>query len=99
VTALLPALKDAGIEPEQFTASDMGRACAHLQKLVGDKAVTHSGEPLFMQALTVAIKRDIGDDLWTWSRRKSGDISPLVAVTGAAWLLESQAVIPRSKVW
>jgi hypothetical protein len=89
VTALLPALKERGIEPEQFTIPDMGRACSHLQKLVADKAVTHSGDPLFTQALSVAIKRDIGDDLWTWSRRKSGDISPLVAVTGAAWLLES----------
>jgi hypothetical protein len=99
VTALLPALKEQGIEPEVFTIPDMGRACGHLQKLVADKAVTHSGEPLFAQALSVAIKRDIGDDLWTWSRRKSGDISPLVAVTGAAWLLETQSVIPRSKVY
>jgi len=90
VTALLPALKDAGLEPEQFTNQDMGRACGHLQKLVADRAVTHSGDPLFAEALAVAVKRDIGDDLWTWSRRKSGDISPLVAVTGAAWLLETR---------
>jgi hypothetical protein len=94
VTALLPALREAGIEPEQFTIPDMGRACGHLQKLVADEAVTHSGDPLFAQALSVAIKRDIGDDLWTWSRRKSGDISPLVAVTGAAWLLESYPGMP-----
>lgn len=86
---LLPALKDRGVEPDLFTNQDMGRACGHLQKLVSDKAVAHSGDSLFAQALSVAIKRDIGDDLWTWSRRKSGDISPLVAVTGAAWLLES----------
>jgi hypothetical protein len=99
VTALLPALKERGVEPEQFTISDMGRACGHLQKLVADRAVTHSGETELVQALHVAVKRDIGDDLWTWSRRKSGDISPLVAVTGAAWLLETQTVIPRSKVY
>jgi phage terminase large subunit-like protein len=85
---LLPALKDRGIKPELFTNQDMGRACGHLQKLVADKAVAHSGDQLFAMALAVAVKRDIGDDLWTWSRRKSGDISPLVAVTGAAWLLE-----------
>ena len=66
----------------------MGRASAHLQQLVADQGVTHDGNPLFTQALTVAVPRDIGDNLWTWSRRKSGDISPLVAVTGAAWLLE-----------
>jgi hypothetical protein len=90
VTALLPELKDAGLEPEQFTNQDMGRACGHLQKLVAGRAVTHSGDPLFAEALAVAVKRDIGDDLWTWSRRKSGDISPLVAATGAAWLLETR---------
>lgn len=89
VSALLPKLQEiAGIDPEQFTNQDMGRACGHLQQLVAADETTHSGDPLFTAALAVAVKRDIGDDLWTWSRRKSGDISPLVAVTGAAWLLE-----------
>jgi len=90
VSALLPALRDVGVEPQEFTGPDMGRACGHLQKLIADRGMTHSGDPLFAEALAVAVKRDIGDDLWTWSRRKSGDISPLVAVTGAAWLLETQ---------
>ncbi len=94
VTAELPALAEAGIEPEQFTIGDMGRACSHLQKLVADRGVSHSGDALFVQALAVAVRRDIGDDLWTWSRRKSGDISPLVAVTRAAWLLETAELLP-----
>jgi len=89
VSALLPALDVAGVKPEQFTGPEMGRACGHLQKLVVDRAVTHSGDALFAQALACAVRRDIGDDLWTWSRRKSGDISPLVSATGAAWLLET----------
>jgi phage terminase large subunit-like protein len=90
VSKMLPALLEVGIEPEQFTDQDMGRASVHLQQLVADEAVTHDGDSLFTQALTVAVPRDIGDNLWTWSRRRSGDISPLVAVTGAAWLLETQ---------
>jgi phage terminase large subunit-like protein len=88
VTSLREAFKSAGIEPHEFTGPEMGRACGHLQKLVADRAVTHSGDLLFAQALAVAVRRDIGDDLWTWSRRKSGDISPLVSATGACWLLE-----------
>jgi phage terminase large subunit-like protein len=92
VSALLPQLETAGVKSESFTNQDMGRACAHLQKLVADGGLTHSGDPLYVQALAAAVSRDIGDDLWTWSRRKSGDISPLVSATGAAWLLElSQA--------
>lgn len=90
VTSLREEFKAAGIEPHEFTGPEMGRACGHLQKLVTDQAVTHSGDALFAQALAVAVKRDIGDDLWTWSRRKSGDISPLVSATGAAWLLETR---------
>lgn len=90
VSALLPALRDAGIEPETFTNADKGRACAHLQRSVVDKAFTHSGDALWTSALKGAVKRDIGDDLWTWSRRKSTDITALVSATGAAWLLETQ---------
>lgn len=86
--ALLPKLTDAGIEVHLFTGQEMGRACAHLQKLVTDAGLTHSGDALFGQALDGAVKRDLGDDLWMWSRRKSTDISPIVAATGAAWLLE-----------
>ena len=40
-TAFLPILSTVGIEPETFTNQDMGRACAHLQKLVTERAVTH----------------------------------------------------------
>lgn len=90
VTTLLPALRDEGIEPEQFTNQDMGRACGHLQKLVADRAMSHDGDPAYAVALAGAVKRDIGDDLWTWSRRRSADISPLVSATGVAWLLETQ---------
>jgi phage terminase large subunit-like protein len=67
----------------------MGRACAHLQRLVQDKTLTHSDDPLFTAALAGAVKRDVGEGLWAWGRRKSTtDISPLVAVTGALWTLE-----------
>lgn len=90
VSTLLPALADAGVEPEQFTNQDMGRACAHLQQIVAGRGLTHDGDPAYVTALGGAVKRDIGDDLWTWSRRKSADISPIVSATGAAWLLETQ---------
>lgn len=90
ISALLPELESCGIRPQTFTNSDMGRACAHLQKLVANRAMAHSGDPLYVTALEGAVKRDIGDDLWAWSRRKSTDISPIVSATGALWLLERQ---------
>src|SRR5262245_32923511 len=90
VGALFPELEEAGLLIEKFTAGDMGRASGHLQKLVADKAMTHSDDPLFLTALAGAVKRDVGEGLWAWGRRKSTtDISPLVAVTGALWTLET----------
>ena len=90
VAALLPGLADLGVEVELFGNQDMGRACGHLQKLVTTHGLTHDGNPLFESALKGAVKRPLGDDLWTWSRRKSADISPIVSATGAAWLLETE---------
>lgn len=90
VATLLPGLADLGVEVEQFANQDMGRACGHLQKLVAIRGLSHDGNPLYESALKGAVKRPLGDDLWTWSRRKSADISPIVSATGAAWLLETE---------
>jgi hypothetical protein len=89
-SALAEDLKTAGVIVEKpFTGTDLARGCAHLQKLVGNSAMSHSGDEAVATALASAVKRDAGDPgLWSWGRRRSaGDISPLVAVTGALWLL------------
>jgi hypothetical protein len=88
--ALAPGLRELGINLEEITGQDMGRACAHLQKLVADRALTHDGDQAYETALAGAVKRPVGDDLWTWSRRKSADISPIVSASGALWMLEMQ---------
>ena len=92
-SALKEALKAAGVEVEKpFNTTDMARGCTHLAKLVDELGVTHSGDDEVTMALDAAVKRDIGDPgLWAWGKRKSGgDITPIVAVTGALWLLELQ---------
>jgi hypothetical protein len=95
-SALKEALKAAGAEVEKpFNGTDLARGCAHLQKLVAELGMTHSGDEAVALALEAAEKRDIGDPgLWSWGKRKSGgDITPLVAVTGALWLLESSPAL------
>ena len=53
----------------------------------------HLGDQILIGAIAGAGRRDIGDGLWAWSRRKSGtDICPLVAATEALWLLSTQLV-------
>jgi hypothetical protein len=92
-SAFAEQLSGVGVQVEEpLTITDMARGCAHLQRLVDDEAMSHAGDEAVTVALESAVKRDIGDPgLWSWGRRRSaGDISPLVAVTGALWLLESQ---------
>jgi len=84
--ALLAELLAVGIEPRQMSGRDLGQACEAFAAAVADKALRHLGDPLLARAITAAGRRDIGDGLWAWSRRKSDtDISPLVAATGAHW--------------
>jgi hypothetical protein len=84
--ALLPDLLAIGIEPRQMSARDLGQACEAFTAAVTDKALRHLGDPVLARAIAGAGRRDIGDGLWAWSRRKSDtDISPLVAATGAHW--------------
>lgn len=89
------------IEVELFTIGDMGRACGHLQSLVDNQAFTHSGDPLFTDALAGAVKRDIGEGLWVWGWRNSTtDISPLYAATGALWALsQNPPYDPLANIW
>lgn len=84
--ALLPDLLAAGIEPTQMSTRDMGQACEAFGAAVEGRDVRHLDDPVIRKALGGAGRRDVGDGLWIWSRRKSDvDICPLVGATGALW--------------
>jgi hypothetical protein len=84
--ALLADLLAVGIEPRQMSTRDLGQACEAFAAAVTDRALRHLGDPLLARAINGASRRDIGDGLWAWSRRKSDtDITALVAATGAHW--------------
>jgi len=83
--ALLPDLAERNIAPAQVTARQLGQACESLMTTVSAGGLRHLGDPVFTQAITGAGRRDIGDGLWAWSRKKSADICPLVAATLALW--------------
>jgi hypothetical protein len=83
---LLPELLAAGIEPRQMSSRDLGQACEAFTAAVTGRAVRHLADPVLARAIVGAGRRDIGDGLWAWSRRKSEtDICALVAATGAFW--------------
>ncbi|MFF3867363.1 hypothetical protein [Micromonospora sp. NPDC001898] len=90
--ALLPQLAEVGIEPRQLSTRDLGQACEAFGATVGAQALRHLGDPVLARAINAAGRRDIGDGLWAWSRKRStADICPLVAATVAYWGL---SVVP-----
>ncbi|MFW6034069.1 MAG: hypothetical protein ACOC9R_02940, partial [bacterium] len=90
VGAELPELENEGVPgPEKFSARDMGQACAHLQQLVKDQGLWHSGDAVFTVSVQGASRRDVGEGLWVFSpRRSSVDVTPLTGAAGALWTLE-----------
>ena len=84
--ALLADLLKVGIEPRQMSTRDLGQACEAFSAAVAGKSIRHLADPVLSRAISGAGRRDIGDGLWAWSRRKSQvDICPLVGATGAHW--------------
>jgi hypothetical protein len=93
--ALLPDLLAVGIEPRQMTTRDLGQACEAFSAAVVGRNVRHLADPLLARAAAGASRRDIGDGLWAFSRRKSqADICPLVAASAALWGLSMVPVPP-----
>ena len=67
---------------EAVGAREHAQACGMFYDLVTGGRMRHRPEPLLDVALAGAVKRDVGDGLWMWSRKSSTvDISPLVAAT------------------
>jgi hypothetical protein len=97
-SALLPELLNRGLEVWSqakpwgvlvvTSASEMGQACGGLQSAVKRpySPLRHRGDPIVRTALESAVRRDIGDGGWGWTRRRTeADITPLVALTLAHW--------------
>lgn len=88
--SLIPELEAAGIEVVKPSGNDIAQACGAFADAAdpqeGPAVLRHLGQPELDEAVRRAAKSDLGDGAWKWSRRTStADISPLVAVTLAAW--------------
>lgn len=91
---LLPAAEKAGLvvgmkDPETGKAKplsgrDYVQACAAAYDAIVDHQWRHIDQPELTMAATAAGKRPLGD-AWVFDRRGNVDISPLLAVTVAAW--------------
>jgi phage terminase large subunit-like protein len=75
-----------GVEIVPVSTADHAKACGYLYDAVLEGRMRHLGDPRMEKALQGAVRRDVGDGAWLWSRKSSLlDISPLVACTIALW--------------
>lgn len=92
--SLEPELRRLGVQVEPVSGGEMAQACGQFFDLVEQRGLRHRGRPELESALTSALKgaaKRPSGDAWKWSRTNSSvDVSPLVAVTMAAWVVGAQ---------
>jgi hypothetical protein len=83
--SVVAELTRARVKVQPIGASEHARACGHFTDRLAAGTLTHRAQAALDDAIMGAARRPLGD-AWLWSRRNSAvDISPLVAVTLAAW--------------
>lgn len=91
-TALVEALKGTGVELTSLSTTDATQAFGKvIAAVMGDAPyLRHYDQPELNAAVESACKREVGD-AHTWARKGPDDISPIVAVTHAAYGLATAA--------
>lgn len=93
------AVNDIGVEPLLMTPKVIVRGYMLLRQLLQERAITHDGNPRWLEALRVVEERDVGD-YGKGLRRKTGAGCPLVAASFAIAALDDaglQEVAPVIK--
>ena len=96
----IDALEVAGVEVMKPAPREAAQACGQFFEAATDsRTLRHRGDPALMTALGGAQSRPLAD-AWAWARRNAAtDISPLVAVTLAAWGHALRAPLSEAGVW
>lgn len=81
--ALVPELEAAGFEVVKLNGPETAAACGSFHDLATSGRLAHLGQSDLDAALACAKRLD-RDGYWLWGRKKSGDITPIVAATLAA---------------
>lgn len=94
--ALIPELKRLKIKRVHVISStDVVRACGGFYDAAMHSRLSHPDQPILNDALSAARKRPLGD-AWAWQRKDTAsDITPLVAVTFAAYGLSLRQTAAR----
>lgn len=95
VSGLLQELKEAGLPVIEWQGPDLTNGSGAFYDLVRANGIRHLPQPLLDVAAATAVTKPAGDG-WLWDRRRSPtDIGPLIAATGAVWLLNRPTEAPK----
>ena len=96
--SIVAELGRVGVTVDPVGASDHARACGTFVDLLAAGRIAHRSQAALDVAVVGAARRPLGD-AWLWSRAKSNvDISPLVAVTLAAWAATTRRPAGRATI-
>lgn len=94
--SLIPDLLARNVNVVEVQTQEYAQSCGSFFDGVVAGDIKHLGQPELDVSVRGARKRP-SSEAWAWDRRRSGlDISPLVAVTLAAW---GQKAHPSTEVW
>ena len=97
--SLVAELENAGINVVQPQAVEIAGACGQLFDAIVSGSLRHRGRPVLDDAVAAAVRKQVGDGAFRWSRRSSGaDITPLYAVT-LAWIDRQAADVSGPSIW
>ncbi|MFF4847994.1 terminase [Streptomyces sp. NPDC001194] len=95
--ALIADLERAGLTVTVPRVREVAQACGQFYDAVTEQTLVHLDQAPLAASLAGARKRELGE-AWAWARRGvSVDISPLVAVTLAAWGLRTRDDTPEEE--
>lgn len=93
--ALVAELRKKKFDVVGTSLRDVTQACASLLAKSKTREWRHSGNQRLSDALAGAAKKTVNDG-WAWKRTSSScDISPLVALTLALWMLDNSPEKPK----
>lgn len=89
VSDLMPTLRDADLPVVDWTGPELTSGTGKFYDAVRDNRFRHLPQPVVDVAAATAVPKLTDGGSFLWDRRKSPvDVSPLIAFTGALWLLE-----------
>lgn len=95
---IAPTARRRGLTPDALvlmTSRDLAAAYGDLIDDLASRTLRVRFHPALDTALAIAATRRIGDEGYTWSRRaSSGNIAPLISLTGAGWMHAHATVTP-----